>query len=232
MKSKVLCTAIVSLLMICNGCASYTTKQVQLNSVAANATSAKGDLCLYVDEYASETKCKQAFDTDLTKEGVLAILAKVENNGDETYDVTARDFVIKGGPVLVRMTPEEAAGKAKRSAVGRAIGWSMIVPIISIPIAATASAMHTNGVNKKIVEDFEAKGFKDGSILPHKDRSGFLFFKLPEGQKDLNGLELVVDAKNKGSQDTASIAAALPKASFNAPKEESKEQPKSPSEDR
>jgi hypothetical protein len=36
------------------------------------------------------------------------------------------------------------------------LGWSMVVPIITIPLAIGASALHTGDVNQQIVRDFAA----------------------------------------------------------------------------
>jgi len=126
--------------------------------------------------------------------------------------------------VLKSFTPEEAASKAERSAVGRALGWSLIVPIIGIPIAVVASAMHTSKINKQLVQDFAAKGFPDGIILPNKERAGFLFFELDKGRKDLSGLSIEVTARNQVTGEPVMIVAPLRAVTF-TPKREASEKP-------
>ena len=88
------------------------------------------------------------------------------------------------------------------------------MPIISIPIAVTASAMHTQGVNKKILRDFAAKTYPEGVIPPNNERSGFLFYELKEGQKDLAGLSLEVTVRDVASEEMITLTAPLPAATF------------------
>jgi hypothetical protein len=201
--------------LIFSGCASYAPSLVRLDPSGPNVRKAmKGDLTIYVEEYATSEKSERAFDTSLAPEGVLAILVSVENNGREPYEVKGANFTIRRDKPLKALTPEEAATRAQRGAVGRALGWSLIVPIISIPIAVTASAIHTSNVNQQIVRDFAAKGFPDGAVMPNKERSGFLFFELQAGQKDLAGLVLELTTKNELRGETVTVNVPLPEATF------------------
>jgi len=69
-------------------CASYTPILVRLDPTGPNVSKeVKGDLTLYVEEYATSEKAKQAFDTDLAGEGVLPLLLLVQNNGPHAYEV-------------------------------------------------------------------------------------------------------------------------------------------------
>ena len=197
------------------GCATYTPTLAKLNASGPNIGKAvQGDLTLYVEEYATPEKSEKAFDTKLSEEGVLPLLIQVENTGEQPYEVKTADMRVQGDAPLKAITPEEAASKAKRSAVGRAVGWSLIVPIIAIPIAVAASATHTSKVNKQIVQDFCQKAFQEGVIAPHKDQSGFLFFELDEGRKDLAGLRLELTAKNVTTGEVVAIAVPLPAGKF------------------
>ena len=177
-----------------------------------------------MQEYATPEKSQEAFDTKLAEEGVLPLLIQVENTGQEPYEVKATDIIVRGAAVLKSFTSEEAASKAERSAVGRALGWSLIVPIIGIPIAVVASAMHTSKINKQLVQDFAAKGFQDGIITPSKERAGFLFFELDKGRKDLSGLSLEMTAKNVVTGEPVMIVVPVPSANF-TPKREASEKP-------
>lgn len=216
----------ISLFMACLmvGCASYTPTMVRLDPSGPNvAKVTEGDFTLYIEEYVTQEKAERAFDTDLAKEGVLPLLILLENNGEIPCEVV--DIVVRGDTPLKELTPEEAADKASRSAVGRAIGWSLLVPIIAIPIAAAASAGHTSKVNKQMVADFTAKAFLDEVIMPNKDFSGFVYFELEEGRQDLSGLSLEMTAKNIVTQELTTVIAALPGATFTQ-KKEKKEKPK------
>jgi hypothetical protein len=220
----------ISLFIACllTGCASYTPTLVKMDPSGPNVSKAvQGDLTLYVEEYVTPEKSEAAFDTEMAEEGVLPLLILVENNGQQTLEVKRADILVRGDDVLKGLTPEEAADRASRGAVGKAIGWSMIVPIIAIPIAATASAMHTSKVNLKMVADFNVKAFQDGAILPNKDRSGFLFLEIEEGRQDTSGLTLEMTARNVETEEVTMITASVPAASFTQ-----KEKATSPSDSR
>ena len=216
----------ISLLMVCMlvGCASYTPTLPRLGHTGPTVRkTVKGDLTLYVEEYVTPEKAEKAFDTDLANEGVLPLMIGLENNGKEPYEIKAGDIFVRGKSLLKGLAPEEVASRAERSAVGRALGWSLIVPIIGIPIAVAASAIHTNSVNKKIRQDFAAKAFTEAVVLPNKDYSGFLFFELEEGRKDLSGLSLEMRVRNVVTGKSVTIAVPLPAATI-TPKEESSSQ--------
>jgi len=198
------------------GCASYAPVLTRLDTSGPNVSKqTNGALTVYVEEYATSEKSKKAFDADLVKEGVLPLLISTENGGKDSYQIRASDIVVRNGNTPIKaLSPEEAASKVKRDAIGRALGWSLIVPIISIPIALAASAMHTSGVNDKIVQDFAAKRFEEGIINPNKELSGFLFLELEEGRKDLSGLNLELTAKNVATGEIVTVTAPLPSATF------------------
>lgn len=196
------------------GCASYTPSLVKLDPTGPKAQSeAKNDVLVYVEEYATREKCQRAFDTDLSGEGVLPLLVLVRNNAGCPYEVTPKTFAVEAGDKeLEALTVEQAVAKAKRGAVGRALGWSMIVPIISIPVAVVASAAHTGKVNQQIIQDFSAKAFPGGTIMPNREISGFLFFVLDKERKDLSGLRLRMTFRNTDTGEPLMITLPLPDA--------------------
>lgn len=198
--------------LLFGGCASYSPSLVRMDKFGPNIVKhTEGDLCIYMEEYASEEKCETAFDADLYDEGVLPLLIMVENNGQQPYEVKVMDIVVRDEDnVLKALTPEEAASKAKRSAVGRAIGWSLIVPIVAIPVAAVASARDTSKVNKKIINDFTAKSFQDGIIMPNREITGFLFIEIDKEREDLSDLRLEMTASNVDTGELTTISTPLP----------------------
>jgi len=207
----------ISLFTACllTGCASYTPTLVKLEPSGPNVTKTiKGDLTIYVEEFVSPSKSETAFDTDMAEEGVLPLLIQVSNGGEDPCEILAEDIIVRGDSVLKPLTPEEAADKASRSAVGKAIGWSMIVPIIAIPVAVIASASHTSKVNLKMVADFNAKAFQDTTIQPNTNHTGFIFLALEEGMQDTSGLTLELTAKNAGTGEVMIMTASVPNASF------------------
>jgi hypothetical protein len=209
--------------LVLTGCASYSPSLVRMDPTGPTMSrQVSGDLTLYVDEFATPEKSERAFDTNLVKEGVLPLLIQVQNNSQHAYEVKKMDITVQedgSNSALQPLTPEQTAKKAKKNAVTRAIGWSLIVPIVAIPVAVTASAIHTSKVNKQILQDFSAKGFPDGTILPNKDQTGFVFFELPKGRKNLSGLNLQVTPRKEGTGEFLTITAPLPAATFKPVKE-------------
>lgn len=191
-------------------CASYTPSLARIDTSGPHVSKqVKGDLAVYVEEYSTSEKGKKIFDADLADEGVLPLFIHVQNNGQEPYEVKTMDITLRRSNIVLKaITPEEAAAKAKRNPVGRALGWSLIVPIISIPIAVAASADHTSKVNKQITEDFAAKSFPEGVIMPGKESSGFIFFHIEGERTDLSGLMLEMTAQNTITGET--ITPAIP----------------------
>lgn len=198
------------------GCASYTPSLVKLDPTGPNALRQEEDgLVIYVEEYATREKCQRAFDTELSEEGILPLLVLVQNNASGPYEVTAMDFAVDADDKgLEALSVEQAASRAKRGAVGRALGWSMIVPIITIPVAVVASATHTGKVNQQILQDFSAKAFPGGIIMPSREMSGFLFFSLDKERSDLSGLRLRMTSRNTDTGQPLTMTLPLPDATI------------------
>ncbi len=217
-QNRLIGIGVLVITVLVSGCASYSPSLVRLEPNGPTMSrQVSGDLTIYIDEFATPEKSEKAFDANLVKDGVLPLLILMENNGQHSYEVRKMDIVVQdetSNSMLTSLTTEQAATKAKKNAITRAVGWSLIVPIIAIPVAATASAIHTSKVNKQILQDFSAKGFPDGTIMPNKDRSGFVFFELPKGRKDLSGLHLQVTARNEVTGTLVTISSPLPAATF------------------
>lgn len=203
-------------------CANYKGRTAPMVAALPHAESSGGEISLYVDEYATESKSKKAFDSNLAGKGVLALLVRVVNNGQEPCEIAVRDFVVRdASSTLRRIPPEEAAGKVKLNAAARAIGWSLIVPIVAIPVAASMSVHDTNKKNARMKEDFAASVIQDGTIPAYGEQTGFLFYDIT-GRKDLRGLELAMTARNSTTRATITVVAPLPYASFKSPRGGSK----------
>jgi len=217
-KNRSIGIALLVVGLVLSGCASYSPSLVRLQPTGPTTSKqASGDIMLYVDEFATPEKSEKAFDTNLVKEGVLPLLIQVQNNSPYPYEVKKMDIILQEAgtsTTLTPLTPEQAAKRAKKNAVTRAVGWSLIVPIIAIPVAVTASAIHTSKVNKQIAQDFSAKEFPDGTIMPNKEQFGFLFFELPKGRKDLSGLNLQVTPRKVDTGEFLTITSPLPAATF------------------
>jgi len=192
------------------GCATYTPALIRLTPSGPDTKKAEnGDVRVYAEEFVTGGKSERAFDANMPGEGVLPILISVENGGQEPFDVNVADVRLRGEKPFKLLAPEDAGLKAQRGTAARALGWSLIVPIITIPIAIGASAMHTGSVNQQIVRDFVAKGFPDGAVLPNKEKSGFVFFESDGSRKDVAGLILEVTVRNTDTGAPISVEIPL-----------------------
>jgi|GEM_PF-3346944 len=198
-----------------SGCATYTPCALRMDQPGPQAKECvNGDLAMFVEEFASTEKSKRAFDAAMNEKGILPILLKVENRGEVDFRIRRKDITVGSGIPLKPLNPEEAAKRIKRNAVGQAIGLSLIVPIITIPVVVAGTISQTNKVNKQISEDFSAKTYPDGILKAGNEQWGFVFFEMDKERPNLDGLQLTLKAENLASGEWVEIATPLPPAAF------------------
>ena len=152
-----------------------------------------------VEEFVTPAKSQMIFDTDLSSNGVLALLRRVDNGGTERY-VARRDEInaFVSGKSLIHLTPREAANQAATSEyAGKALGWTLAAGPFAIllwPATIGASAVHTHGVNKRIEQYFEGTSYQDPAVGPKQTALGFVYFRLPGGQKKLDNFTVEATA--------------------------------------
>jgi hypothetical protein len=207
-----------------SGCASYTPVLVKPEMASESARKATNDgVTMLAEEYGSSAKSAKAFDANLVDDGVLPLLISLTNESGKALNVdTAALTVSDSSGVLKQLNVDEASAKSKKNAWGRALGWSMIIPIISIPIAATASVMHTNKVNQKRYEDFLAKALNNGQVASGKEAFGFVFVEIDPKRTKWDDLKVEFAAKLDGQAAPIMISTPLAPIVFvptNAPRQ-------------
>jgi hypothetical protein len=168
-----------------------------------------------VEEFATANKSRFAFDADLASYGVLALLVRLENNGVENYHVHQNDIrAMMTGQSLPFLSPIEAANKAVTSEyVGKALAWTVATGpffILFWPATIAGSSSHTQSVNKRIQEYFEALSFNGTLLKPNQVASGFLYFRLPDGVKKLENLSLELQISEERTGKRPSFKLSLP----------------------
>jgi hypothetical protein len=199
-----------------SGCASYTPVLVkpQLTTDSTQKVT-QGGVSVIAEEYGSTTKSTKAFDANLVDDGVLPVLISVANESGKSLSLDTKTVIISDSTGTMKvLSIDDAIEKTKKNAWGRALGWSMIVPIISVPIAATASVMHTNKVNKKMHEDFTAKSLVNGVIPTGKDVFGFIFVEIDPKRTTWSDIKVDLTAKFDGADGGISVTSALPPIVF------------------
>jgi hypothetical protein len=110
---------------------------------------------LSIEEFASKSKSQQAFDADIARYGILALLFKAENGGAKTYRVQEQTIsVYLGDESLPAISGEKAASEGANSEyVGKALGWTALAGPFALflwPATIAGSASHTAAVNRRI----------------------------------------------------------------------------------
>jgi len=198
------------------GCASHPTI-VKLDPTGPNVRKQTvGDLTLHVEEYAAQGKWEKAFEFDLAVQEVLPLLIRVTNSGKASYEVNSDYFVVRGQSILKRLDSEVAAKKLHESVAAATAGGAAagLIFLPLAPITAIAAAASMNSQNKRITEDLATKKFKEGVILPHSNREGFLYFELYKDRKDLSDLVIELTARNTVTGRTLVISALVPPVSL------------------
>jgi hypothetical protein len=204
--------ATFSIAIILSACGTtYKPTLTRLDPVGANSRKAKvDDLTVYAEEYLSAGKSERAFDTNFRDLNVFPILVRIENNGSDSYDIDLATISLTGDSRLSLITPGEAAGKATRDGVKQALGWGLVVPIISIPAAVGLSAMNTTNVNSQMASDFDRKSLNGGILRGGEERTGFLFFGVEPSGKYPAKLTLAMRLRNVTTNQDIIIRIPLP----------------------
>jgi len=183
----------------------------RLDPVGSNSTKVSSEnLVAYVEEYATPNKSERAFDADLAEAGILPVLLLLENRGKSPYQITEIELRDEKGHALKRLAADEAASQVRRGGIREAVGWSLVVPIVTIPLAAGLSAAHTADVNSEISRDIKRKTFEQENLNENTQRSGFVFYQLESDRRKLTGLRLVIQALNLETNHLISISSPLP----------------------
>lgn len=168
-----------------------------------------------VEEFISPNKSQMMFDTDLAAQGVYAFLMRVENGGSGKYTARRADIKasMKGQPLTALMPREAATQAATSEYVGKALGWTIAAGPFAIllwPFTIGASAVHTHGVNKRIEAYFDASSFQDALLAPKQTALGFVYFKLPEDNKNLEQITVETEIMEEGSGEKLSYKLDIP----------------------
>lgn len=200
---------VIAVFLLIGGCAGFEPglRLQELNRPRHPTVKATQEgLEVSVEEFCTPAKSTMMFDADLASEGVIPLLVRVENAGTERYGARRIDMkAYLDGQLLVALEPRDAARQAATSEyAGKALGWTLAAGPFAIllwPFTIGASAVHTQGVNRRIEAYFEAASYQDALLAPKQTAVGFVYFKRPDGAKCLEHLtvetELVRDADAK-----------------------------------
>jgi hypothetical protein len=209
---------VIFICLLTVGCASFEPglRFQELNGPRQpTAKAAQDGLELSLEEFISSEKSRMAFDSDISSSGVLALLIKVQNDGNERY-VARRDDIkaFLDGQQLTPLSARDAADQAATSEyVAKALGWTVAAGPFAIllwPVTMGASAVHTHGVNKRIVQYFEGTKYQDALVGPKQTAIGFIYYKLPDHVSRLDNFVVEAEAVGDSSGKKLDYRFTLP----------------------
>jgi len=233
---------VFALCLIFSGCAGFTPglRYPEIGRQESTVKEVQDGLEMSVAEFASPHKSQGAFNADIAPYGVLALLVRAENTGNQIYMVQRRNIKVFLGDKPLPSLPSEAAADqgAAREYFGKALFWAILPGPLNIffalpGIAAfTASVAHTSGVNRRVQQHFVDMQFNDAFLRPNQMVAGFLYFALPDGVQKLEKLTIEAEASetqsgkaiyHKLSHPTVELSAPVVTRIFEGPSEEKKE---------
>lgn len=208
----------IGICLLAVGCATFEPglRLQELNAPRQpTAKATQEGLEVSVEEFVTHDKSLMAFDADLSSYGVAALLVKVENSGSEKYVAKRDDIrVFLDGQPLTPLTAREAATEAATSEyVGKALGWTLAAgpfAMILWPVTIGASTIHTQGVNKRVIQYFEGTKYQDSLVSPKQTAIGFVYYKVPDRVNRLENFVVEAEATGETSAKKLSYRFTLP----------------------
>ncbi len=152
----------------------------------------RGGVSVGVDPFFTTERIVQTFrgGDNFPGSGVLPIQVTIENGSGGEITVDPRDFR------LARPNSQPDAPVSAQDAFSlvkiRVQYWALL-PIVGNAVTA--------GRNEPILKDLESRELREAKISPRGTTTGFVYFQIPEEQKDLAGSVMVVVAKGPSGQD-------------------------------
>jgi hypothetical protein len=213
---------IIGLAVLMGGCATFepalryqdlTRPRQPTVKVAQNGLEVSGE------EFVSEAKSKMAFDAEIARYGVLALLIRVDNRGSQNYSVLQSNVkATLGEASLPQLKGANAASEAAtREYAGKALGWTLAAGPFAMflwPATIAGSAAHTHAVNRRVEQHFESMQFSDAVLHPNEYAVGFVYFKLPWQVDRLDHLVLSVQAQELDTRKQIPIKLEFPTLSL------------------
>jgi hypothetical protein len=216
----------VAITVLLSSCASFrpTLDQKVLfgGTRIPDVVQTREEITVSVEEFASASRSKHAFDSDVVSAGVLPILFRVDSRSDATFRITPAAVRTYIDEQSLGVLDGETAAKqaATRDYVGKALGWTILAgpfAILAWPGTIVGSAVHTRNVNSRIINHFETLQFKGAMVRTNQPISGFVYYRVPTDGKFLQSLaeskklsNLIVEIIATPEQEGQSVTFRLP----------------------
>lgn len=212
-------------LFLC-GCATFQPKWSYRDIMTmhrADAKEQKHGLEISVEEFLSSNKSRQVFDADIARHGVLALFLRVDNTSEVTYILRQADLnAIFENQTLQTLSGIDAARQAGTSEIaGKAAAWTLATGPLALvlwPATISGSGSHTQSVNQEIEKHFQNLELGNVRVRPGQTTGGFLYFKLPDGVRELRNLTLAISTSEEDRSGSINYKIQLPPIDSSADK--------------
>lgn len=200
----------------------------------------QGGLELSVEEFVSANKSRQVFDADVGSYGILALGIRVENKSTENYGVQKKEikaflnkqplFLLSGTQAAGQVTTTEYRKALTKDIIAApfAIGGAIFILAYSLfmviftgrPGPTQGGYPPTSGeygcwtavciVNNEVELHFERLALADALVKPNEAKAGFVYFKLPDKVKRLEGVTIEMNASDEKSGKRLTYKLSLP----------------------
>jgi len=144
-------------------------------------------LTLVADPYLDRSKVEHFFNTDILKDGFLAVHFIAFNEGIESYDLSNADFslVKETGEVLKPLEPKQISKKVLRHTSLRMLGWGLAgLIVLTIPFSL-AAGVDSRRANKRIKRQIAEHVLKYDRLEAHESIDGFYFFRITKRSREI-----------------------------------------------
>jgi hypothetical protein len=152
----------------------------------------RGGVSVGVDPYFTTERLVQTFrgGERFAESGVLPVQLTIENGSGGEIEINPRDF---------RLVRPNSRGDAPLSAqdafslVRIRIRYWALIPIVGSSVTAVR--------NEPMLKDLESRELREATVPPAGLTTGFVYFQIPEEQKNLAGSLMVVVVRSPSGQD-------------------------------
>jgi hypothetical protein len=138
---------------------------------------------------------REVLGSDLSRHGVVAVLARVDNAGPVPVDLRGRDFTLERGEARIRASSPAMVGSLVGEGAGVTAAGVAGAALLGVPGMLLASAAAGES-NRAAMRDqsaaFAAIGLRDGPVPPGGSATGYVFFTPPPGMVSLDDAAVVL----------------------------------------
>lgn len=183
------------LLVLCGAGCSGAPVEIPVRPVELSQfQEARGGVRVAVDPFFTVERTRGAFrgGEDFPENGLLPVHVTIENGSPGDIQVNPRDFLLirRAGQGIPPVSAYDAFSMIKVS-----VGLLAAVPIVGNSTAAAR--------NEPRLKDLESRQLQETTIAPAKWTSGFVYFLIPEGERDLAGTRVALVLKTATRRDLA-----------------------------